>query len=159
MPARPARSLDRAGADLAGIAGATLGRADEFGGPAFRWGRLRLPFGFALTAFSLVVVMAAAPVDAWWHNTFGRDVLIWSPPHLQLYLGAGIVAIGLLFAVAGQRGHGVFARLWLWRAAMVAVLVDLVHRGHFILAHYTVLPHARTPDSTRSSSPFSCRSS
>ena len=26
------------------------------------------------------------------------------------------------------------------------ILVDLVHRGHFVLAHYTMLPHARTPD-------------
>src|SRR3989441_5942204 len=90
--------------------------------------------------------MAAAPVDAWWHATFGKDVLIWSPPHLQLHLGAGVAAIGLLFAVAAQRGRGALASAWLWRGAMLAVLVDLVHRGHFILAHYTMLPHTRTPD-------------
>src|SRR5206468_1418959 len=92
------------------------------------------------------VITAAAPVDAWWHDTFGKDVLIWSPPHLQLHLGAGIAAIGLLFAVAAQRGRGALAGAWLWRGAMLAVLVDLVHRGHFILAHYTILDHARTPD-------------
>src|SRR3989441_7066790 len=90
--------------------------------------------------------MAAAPVDAWWHATFGKDVLTWSPPHLQLHLGAGVAAIGLLFAVAAQRGRGALASAWLWRGAMLAVLVDLVHRGHFILAHYTMLSHARTPD-------------
>lgn len=133
-------------AALAGIARATLGRDDEFGGPVLRLGRLRLPFGFALTALGIIVIMAAAPVDAWWHNTFGKDVLIWSPPHLQLHLGAGMAAIGLLFAVAAQRGRGAFARPWLWRCAMIAVLVDLVHRGHFALAHYTMLAHARTPD-------------
>jgi hypothetical protein len=133
-------------AALAGIARATLGRDDEFGGPVLGLGRLRLPFGFALTAFGILVIMAAAPVDAWWHNTFGKDVLIWSPPHLQLHLGAGIAAIGLLFAVAAQRGRGALARPWLWRCAMLAVLVDLVHRGHFVLAHYTMIPRARTPD-------------
>jgi len=51
------------------------------------------------------------------------------PPHLQLHLGAGIAAIGLLFAVAAQRGRGALARPWLWRCAMLAVLVDLVHAG------------------------------
>ena len=100
-------------AALAGIAGATLGRRDEFGGPVLHIGRVKLPFGFALTAIGILVIMAAAPVDAWWHNTFGKDVLIWSPPHLQLHLGAGIAALGLLFAVAAQRGHGALARAWL----------------------------------------------
>jgi len=133
-------------AALAGIAGATLGRRDEFGGPVLHVGRAKLPFGFGLTAVGILVIMAAAPVDAWWHNTFGKDVLIWSPPHLQLHLGAGIAALGLLFAVAAQRGRGALARPWLWRCAMLAILVDLVHRGHFVLAHYTMLPHARTPD-------------
>src|SRR3989449_4084547 len=105
-----------------------------------------MPLGFAVTALGIFVIMAGAPVDAWWHATFGKDVLIWSPPHLQLHLGAGVAAIGLLFAVAAQRGRGALASAWLWRGAMLAVLVDLVHRGHFILAHYTMLPHTRTPD-------------
>jgi hypothetical protein len=133
-------------AALASLARATFGRAGEFGGPVFRWGPLRLPFGFALTAFGILVIVAAAPVDAWWHTTFGKDVLIWSPPHLMLHLGAGIAALGLLFAAAAQRGRGALGDPWLWRAVMLAILVDLVHRGHFVLAHYTMLPHARTPD-------------
>jgi hypothetical protein len=133
-------------AALGAIAHATLGRGDEFGGSIVRLARLRLPLGFAITAFGILVILAAAPVDAWWHNTFGKDVLIWSPPHLQLHLGAGIAAIGLLFAVAAQRGRGALARPSLWRGAMLAVLVDLVHRGHFTLAHYTMLSHTRTPD-------------
>jgi hypothetical protein len=132
-------------AGLGGITLATLG-VGEVGGPQGRVGPLRLPFGFTLAAFGIVVTMAAAPFDAWWHNTFGKDVLIWSPPHLQLHLGAGIAAVGLLFAVAGQRGRGALASHRLWRTAMVAVLVDLVHRTHFVLAHYTMLPATRTED-------------
>ncbi|HBH00826.1 MAG: hypothetical protein A2X36_02085 [Elusimicrobia bacterium GWA2_69_24] len=132
-------------AALGGIALATR-TPGAVGGPVWRLGRLHLPAGFSVTALGIGVIMAAAPVDAWWHATFGKDVLIWSPPHLQLHLGAGITALGLLFAVAAERGRGVFARPWLWRAAMLAVLVDLVHRGHFVLAHYTMLAHSRTPD-------------
>ncbi len=62
------------------------------------------------------------------------------------HLGAGVAALGLLFAVAAQRGRGALAHPWLWWCAMLAMLVDLVHRGHFVLAHYTMLPHSRTPD-------------
>lgn len=134
------------GAALAGIFAATRDGGARFGGPVLRVGRVRLPLGFAVAALGITVIAAAAPVDAWWHNTFGQDVLIWSPPHLQLHLGAGIAAIGLLFAVAAQRGRGAFHRGWLWRCAALAVLVDLVHRAHFVLAHYTMLPHSRTPD-------------
>src|SRR3989442_12571289 len=54
--------------------------------------------------------------------------------------------MGVLCAVAAKRGRGVLASVWLWPGAILAVLVDLVHRGHFILAHYTMLSHARTPD-------------
>src|SRR5881396_187808 len=94
------------GAALGSVTHATLGRAADFGGPILRLWRLQLPLGFAVTALGISVITAAAPVDAWWHDTFGKDVLIWSPPHLQLHLGAGIAAIGLLFAVAAQRGRG-----------------------------------------------------
>src|SRR5437667_10426414 len=136
------------GAALTSVARATLGRAEDFGGPILRLRRLRLPLGFAVTALGIFVIMAAAPVDAWWHATFGKDVLIWSPPHLQLHLGAGIAAIRLLFAVAAQRGRGALAGAWLWPGAMLAVPEDPVPRGPFIRAPCTVPDHARRPDLT-----------
>src|SRR5437879_2070275 len=88
------------GAALTSVAHATLGRAEDFGGPMLRLRRLRMPLGFAVTALGIFVIIAAAPVDAWWHATFGKDVLIWSPPHLQLHLGAGVAAIGLALPAA-----------------------------------------------------------
>src|SRR2546422_1028413 len=105
---------------------------------------------FPAVAIAVAIVSGAAGMvgvylDTAWHRTVGRDSFF-ILPHLQLHLGAGVAAIGLLFAVAAQRGRGALASAWLWRGAMLAVLVDLVHRGHFILAHYTMLPHARTPD-------------
>src|SRR2546422_80449 len=109
------------GAALRRVARATLGSAEDFGGPILRLRRLRMPLGFAVTALGIFVIMAGAPVDAWWHATFGKDVLIWSPPHLQLHLGAGVAAIGLLFAVAAQRGRGALASAWPWRGPILAL--------------------------------------
>lgn len=134
------------GACLAAIARATRGHEDEFGGPILQAGRWRFPFGFTGAALGILVIVVAAPVDAWWHWMWGKDVLMWSPSHLQLHLGAGITAVGLLFAIAAQEGRGWLKRKGLWQAAMLAVFVDLVHRGHFVLAHYTMIPQTRTPD-------------
>lgn len=131
---------------LAMIAWATLRDAAAFGGPVFMWGRLRVPFGFALTAIGVLCVAGAAPVDALWHWMFGKDVLIWSPPHLLLGFGGDLTSLGVLVAVASQRGRGWVGRPWAWRVVMLAVLVDLIHRSHYVLAHYTMIPPTRTPD-------------
>jgi hypothetical protein len=134
------------GAAVAGVLLPLIGRGGDLGGLWLHWRGRSAPFGWALAGLGILVVLAAGPVDAWWHETFGKDVLIWSPPHLQLHLGAGVAAVGLLFAVAGQRGRGALGRPVLWHGAMILVLVDLVHRAHFVLAHYTMIPQTRTPD-------------
>jgi hypothetical protein len=131
---------------VASAAAATLGRAGDFGGATLALGRLRIPAGFGLAALGVLIVGAAAPVDVWWHWMYGKDALIWSFSHLMGHFGAGVAALGLLLAVAGQAGRGVFRRVWLWRLAMLAVFVDLVHRALFVQAHYTMIPESRTPD-------------
>lgn len=45
-------------------------------------------------------VLAAAPVDAWWHAAFGRDAVLWSPPHMLVVLAAAALATGVLAALA-----------------------------------------------------------
>ncbi len=128
------------------IVKATRGGSQEFGGPIIQVGRVRFPFGFSMTALGVLTVIAAAPVDAVWHWMWGKDVLIWSFPHLQAHFGAGLAAVGLLFAISAQAGRGLFRRPGVWKAAMILVFVDLIHRGHFVLAHYTMIPETRTPD-------------
>jgi hypothetical protein len=129
-----------------GVAMASLGWASAFGGTVLRLGPARLPVGYAIACVGVLVVLAAGPIDAFWHWLYGKDVLIWSFPHLLLYYGGGLAAVGLLLAVASEKGRGPFRRLWLWRIAMVMVLEDLVHRSLFVLAHYTQVPETRTPD-------------
>ena len=45
-----------------------------------------------LGAWAVAATLASGPIDATWHEAFGRDAVLWSPPHL---LGiAGTVALG-----------------------------------------------------------------
>jgi hypothetical protein len=44
--------------------------------------------------------LAAAPVDAAWHTAFGRDAVLWSPPHMLVVLASTSMVIG---ALAGLR--------------------------------------------------------
>ena len=48
-------------------------------------------------------MLTSAPFDDWWHNTYGLDVKILSPPHAVLAAGIGAIQIGaMLMALAWQ---------------------------------------------------------
>src|SRR5580704_6322623 len=47
------------------------------------WG-FRGPLGAFLACWGGVVMVTSAPFDNWWHNSFGLDVAIVSPPHMVL---------------------------------------------------------------------------
>src|SRR5579864_8250144 len=59
------------------------------------WG-FRGPLGAFLACWGGVVMVTSAPFDNWWHNSFGLDVEIVSPPHMVLGIGILAVAIGAL---------------------------------------------------------------
>lgn len=44
--------------------------------------------------------LAAAPIDAAWHQAFGRDSVAWSPPHVLVIFAATSIALGALVGVA-----------------------------------------------------------
>ena len=57
-----------------------------------------------------IAMLTSAPFDDWWHNAYGLDVKIVSPPHMVL--AAGIVAVEILgqfaFDAIGQRHANCF---------------------------------------------------
>src|SRR5580692_580728 len=63
------------------------------------WG-FRGPLGAFICAWGAVGMITSAPFDNWWHNAYGLDVKIISPPHTLLVLGAFAVHVGLLFVIA-----------------------------------------------------------
>jgi multisubunit Na+/H+ antiporter MnhB subunit len=63
----------------------------------------RAPFGVWVTLWGALAMLTSAPFDDWWHNTYGLDVKIASPPHALLGLGMFAVALGVfLFLLSWQ---------------------------------------------------------
>ena len=62
------------------------------------WGA-RAPLGAWISIWGCFAMLTSAPFDDWWHNTYGLDVQILSPPHTLLAIGMFCVALGTLLLV------------------------------------------------------------
>lgn len=83
----------------------------------------RFAFAAAVAAF---FQLSSAPFDELWHNLFGLDVSVWSPPHALLIFGA--IAVCLCLSGLAVRGSGMSvdaARVLALAAAMLAADVFL----------------------------------
>ncbi len=89
---------------------------------------LRGPLGAFLASWGGLAMLTSAPFDNWWHNAYGLDVKIVSPPHTLLMLGIWAVGIGTLFLLvaemnrAGGAQHGELQRLLLYVSGLLLVL-------------------------------------
>jgi len=65
------------------------------------WG-FRGPLGAFIAAWGGIAMITSAPFDNWWHDAYGLDVKILSPPHMVLALGILAVHVGGLMLILGQ---------------------------------------------------------
>ncbi len=134
---------------IAGISSAYLILATTFGRlPAVRASSVRMwgfhgPLGAFVTAWGGIAMLVSAPFDDWWHNAYGLDVKILSPPHMVLAAGILAIEIGALMLVLGymNRSHGDERRrlswLYLYLGSMIVVVLQILtmeHTGH-VLQH------------------------
>ena len=75
------------------------------------WG-FRGPMGAFLCAWGAVAMIASAPFDNWWHNAYGLDVKILSPPHVLLALGMTGIRFGTVVLILSEmnRAQGEYRR-------------------------------------------------
>jgi hypothetical protein len=59
----------------------------------------RAPLGAFMAAWGGIAMLTSAPFDNWWHNAYGLDVKIISPPHTLLILGMRMVSVGVMFLI------------------------------------------------------------
>lgn len=68
--------------------------------------------------------LAAAPLDAVWHASFGRDAVLWSPPHMLVIFASAAMILGVITGTARSRSGAVealLAGLLLGTAAMTVM--------------------------------------
>lgn len=63
------------------------------------WGIFHASLGALFCIWGAFAMLTSAPFDDWWHNTYGLDVTILSPPHTVLGLGMIAVQFGAMFSV------------------------------------------------------------
>jgi hypothetical protein len=105
----PAHMAIYLGGVLAGISGGWMALRTTFRGTpeersvAVRFWGFRAPLGAWVAVWGALAMLVSAPFDDWWHNAYGLDVKIISPPHAVLALGMIGIQIGtMLLALAAQ---------------------------------------------------------
>ncbi len=104
------------------------------------------PRGFVLSGAGFLLALAGAALDEWWHANIGKDVNLWSPPHLVGLAGTVLIAVGLVFALAAHTRYALEPRWRAPRIVLVFCFADLVHKAMVALDHYTLDAWGRTPD-------------
>ena len=120
--------LGLCGLVAAGILAITLDR-DTDGGAALQLpGGLRCSLGAGLILLCGSISLLGFPLDDLWHNTFGQDVTLWSPTHIQMIGGASLTTLATWVLL--EEGHrrsgrtGSVPRAWrvhdVWTSASIA---------------------------------------
>ena len=95
------------------------GTPEQKGAGVSFWG-FRGPLGAWVAIWGAIAMLGSGPFDNWWHNAYGLDVKVLSPPHVILALGFTGIQLGALFLVqslqnrageAGRRAMGLLVAL------------------------------------------------
>jgi hypothetical protein len=107
----PAHMAIYLGGVLAGICGGWLALRTTFAGTpeernaAVRFWGFRAPFGAWVAIWGALAMLTSAPFDDWWHNVYGLDVKILSPPHTVLAAGMIAIQVGTMLLVLAPRNR------------------------------------------------------
>ena len=102
----PPHDLVYLGATLAGVfSGFQVLKTSFWGTDAEKakmvnfWGIFYSSLGGLFCIWGCISALTSAPFDDWWHNTYGLDIKIASPPHTVLGLGLIAIQMGSMVAV------------------------------------------------------------
>ena len=113
---------------------------DRAAGVSF-WG-FRGPLGAWVCIWGSFAMLVSAPFDDWWHNAYGLDVEILSPPHVVLAAGVFGIGIGAMLMTLAQQNNAPAAdrplqRLFVYTGGLLILMLAT------LFTEYIMLPNAQ----------------
>jgi hypothetical protein len=107
----PAHLLIQVGGLIAGLSSGYVALHTTFRGTDAEraasvsfWG-FRAPLGAWICIWGCGAMLTSAPFDNWWHNAYGLDVRIISPPHAVLAIGIFSICVGAMLLTLAQQNR------------------------------------------------------
>ena len=135
----PPHVLEQLAALVAGLScGYVVLHTTFRGSPAERARSVRFwgfngPLGGWICIWGTLMMITSAPFDNWWHNAYGLDVKIISPPHMVLAWGMIAIQIGAIVSALARQNRASESE----RARLS--LLYILSAGVLITMHATVL--------------------
>jgi hypothetical protein len=92
----------------------------------------RAPFGAWIAIWGAAAMLISAPFDNWWHDAYGLDVKIISPPHVLLFAGILSIRLGVWLIALREQNRPDAAPSARWLFIYVGALVEGVIAGVFM---------------------------
>jgi len=136
----PPHLLQQAGAIIAGLSCGYLALTTTFAGDAEAraksvrfWRFFHAPLGAWVCVWGTIMMITSAPFDNWWHNAYGLDVEIISPPHIVLAsgmigveLGAMLMALGAQNRARSEKARRRLGTIFAFAAGTIIVMVAIM---------------------------------
>ena len=109
---------------------------DRAAGVSF-WG-FRGPLGAWVCIWGSFAMLVSAPFDDWWHNAYGLDVEILSPPHVVLAAGVFGIGVGAMLMTLAQQNNAPAAdrplqRLFVYTGGLLILMLATLLTEHIML--------------------------
>ena len=133
----PPHVIEQIGAIVAGLSCGYVVLRTTFAGSAEDrsksvrfWKFFQGPLGAWICIWGTIMMVTSAPFDNWWHNAYGLDVKIISPPHLVLASGMIAIELGAMYMALGAQNRAATEsdrkRLAIIFAIAAAVIIEMV---------------------------------
>ncbi len=137
----PAHLAIYTGGVVAGLTCGWLALRITFGGQSRAWSEsvrfwgFRAPFGAWVCIWGTFAMLTSAPFDDWWHNTYGLDVKILSPPHTLLAAGIGAIQVGAMLMILAWQNRAATTSRPLARRFVIAAGLLLLNAATLASEH------------------------
>lgn len=114
------------------------------------WGIFYSSLGGLFCIWGAIAMLTSAPFDDWWHNAYGLDVTILSPPHTLLAMGMLFLQFGACVSIskylnAAAAGPGVTGNRLLLQILFIVAASSLLTMVYTLFTDYLHVRGMRAP--------------